>query len=495
MALLDTLHDAFHRPRTRAHVVTDRAVYAVIVLSIAVLGLELLLTEGVWYERLLWLDHVLLGVFALELVLRVATLRPAELSVFHRPPLGVVRVHLVARLRFLLTPSILVDLVTVLAVVPALRGLRVVRLFRLARIERLFRYANPFEGLVAALRADRVLFAFGLTLLGTLTLVGGVSLFLVERGQNPQIADVGDGIWWALVTLTTVGFGDITPATGVGRSIGGVLMVGGMFTLALFAGIVGHSLLHAVLSIREEQFRMSDYVEHIIVCGYEEGDSLLLTALADDIDLSVNRVVLFAPGERPMDLPPAFLWVRGDPTKASELDKVRLSHARTVIISGERRIAPQLADAKTILITFTVRSYMKRLAEHSERIRALYVVTEVLDSENVEHARAAGADEVIETRRVGASLLAHSVAYPGVANAAGRLVTKGAQNLYAGRNLGPQQLFSEAQDALSQQHGAMLIGVIDPDSGDETLNPGQDFIVTPAHRLLYLAPTPVAELS
>ena len=54
-------------------------------------------------------------------------------------------------------------------------------------------------------------------------------------------------------------------------------------TVALFAGIVGHSLLNAVLSIREEQFRMSGYVDHVIVCGYERGSDLLLRALQDEL--------------------------------------------------------------------------------------------------------------------------------------------------------------------------------------------------------------------
>jgi voltage-gated potassium channel len=239
---------------------------------------------------------------------------------------------------------------------------------------------------------------------------------------------------------------------------------------------------------------MSDYVQHIIVCGYEEGDRLLLDALDEEVDLDKTRVVLFSPGERPVDLPPAFLWVRGDPTKESELDKVRLSHAGTVIISGERRIAPQLADAKTILIAFTLRAYMKRIAAKSARVKPLYVVAEVLDSENVAHVRAAGADEVIETRRVGSALLAHSVAFPGVADAAGRLVVQGSQNLYVGRGLSEPIAFKDAQRALSEQHRALLIGVIDATTGQESLNPGDGFEVLPTHNLLYLAPEPVPEL-
>ena len=177
----------------------------------------------------------------------------------------------------------------IVAVVPALRGLRVLRLLRLLRTVRVFRYGNPFTGLIAAFEADRLLFALGFALLGLQTLLGGISLYLVERGaEGAQVTSVGEGLWWALVTLTTVGYGDYAPVSDLGRVVGGTLMVGGMITLALFAGIVGHSLLNAVLSIREEQFRMSGYVDHVIVCGYERGSDLLLRhGMPQDFDAAL----------------------------------------------------------------------------------------------------------------------------------------------------------------------------------------------------------------
>ena len=493
--LRDTLHDAFHRSETRAYRRTERAIYALVVISVALLIAETLVDEGEILRSLIAADRVVLALFAIELVLRVVTYRPPELRVFDRPPLGQLRVHLTARLRFLFTPLVLIDLITVLAVVPALRGLRALRLLRLLRWRSIFRYANPIEGLSAALRADKLLFGLGLTMLGGLTVLGGLSLYLVERGANPQVNSVADGMWWALVTLTTVGFGDISPVTALGRMLGAFLMVGGMFTLALFAGIVGHSLLNAVLSIREEQFRMSDYVQHIVVCGYEEGDTLLLEALESEIDTTVRPIVIFSPRARPTDVPPKFLWVQGDPTKESELDKVRLSHASTVIVSGERQVTPQLADAKTILTVFTLRAYMSKRPEEEVRKQPLYLVAEILDSENVAHARTAGADEVIETRRVGSSLLAHGVAFPGVADAAGRLVTNGAQNLYVGICPSGIGTFGDAREALQMEHRALLIGVIEPNSGVEKINPSPDFELSEADRLVYLAPAPVLEAS
>ena len=85
-------------------------------------------------------------------------------------------------------------------------------------------------------------------------------------------------------------------------------------------------------------------------------------------------MIIFAPGERPTDVPPEFLWVSGDPSKESELDKVRLTHAAAVVIVGPRSLSPQHADAMTILIAFTVRSYIRKRPEAASRKEPLYIV-------------------------------------------------------------------------------------------------------------------------
>ncbi len=68
-----------------------------------------------------------------------------------------------------------------------------------------------------------------------------------------------------------------------------------------------------------------------------------------------------------------------------------MSHAAAAIVVGSRHVLPQTADAKTVLTAFTVRSYMKHRAKSKTRHHPLYVVAEILDSENVEHAYAAPA--------------------------------------------------------------------------------------------------------
>jgi len=497
MFAAELLRAAFHDPRTRIYRVVESVVWVLILLSIGLLIAEPFFPAGTRGDQVRQkLDTALLWMFAIEVSTRVVTFRPPELQVFAKPPLGRLRTEIFARLRFALSPMIMIDILTVLALVPALRGLRVLRLLRLLRTSHLFRYANPFRGVMRAFEEDRLLFTFTFSFLGAETILGGLSLYLVERGANAEITSVGDGLWWALVTITTVGFGDITPVTTLGRVIGGVMMVGGLFTLALFAGVVGHSLLHAVLSIREEQFRMSGYVNHIVVCGYEIGSGMLLQVLASEIDLDERRVVLFGPYERPRELSPEFMWVQGDPTKESELDKARITHASTVIVVGSRRVKPQQADAATILTAFTIRSMLTKNPAAQDRKKPVRIIAEILDSENVQHARAAGSDEVVETRRVGYSMLAHTVVYPGVADATSRVVFGGHQNLYVGRLPKEMQTpigFDELSRQIRASTGCLVIGLRNPATGSETVNPGGDQLIMPGAELLYLSSEPRLE--
>lgn len=498
------IHAAFHERESQAHRLTEAFVWLLVLCSVALIAAEPFVPQHLQgaVEKL---DQVLLGLFAIELILRVLTYRPPELETFRHPPLGVLRTHIVSRLRYLSRPLLLVDLITVLAVVPALRGLRVLRLLRLLRTSQLFRYGNPFKGVILAFERDRLLFNFAMLVLAAETILGGLTLFFVERsatqallaeGADPGglITTVGDSIWWALVTLTTVGYGDYTPHTELGRVVGGTLMVGGMFTLALFAGIVGHSLLNAVLSIRGEQIRMTGHVNHIIVCGYEEGTSLLLDSLAQEIDQERSPIILIGPGERPPDVPAEMLWVTGDPTKENELDKVRLTHARAVVLVGSRNTHPNQADATTILTAFTLRSYLAQHSATAKRRQPLHLVAEILEPENVAHARAAGVDEVIESLRLGFEVVTHAIAFPGVGDATSQVISAGAQSFYVGAVPEPLRAahphFGSLATALRQEHNLLVIGLASP-GGEQRLNPPDDALVGEDH-IVYLAEVPLS---
>ncbi len=493
-AYLDALHRAFHDPRSRANRVLEAVVAALILLSIGFFAYEIraLGMDGD-VPRWVWVaDRALLGLFGVEMVLRVATFRPPEVAFYRQTHARRLRGQVLGRLRFLASPLMLVDLVTVLAFFPPARGLRAFRLLRLLRAHMLLRRESPLRGVAATFHENRMLYAFAMVVLGLEVLIGGLTLFLFEFGQNPDMTSPADGMWWAIVTITTVGFGDITPATGAGRLVGVLLMIGGLFTIALFAGIVGSTLLRAVLRLQEDQFRMSAQIDHIVVCGYHEGARMLLDVLRAQPDFDDTPVVLFGPFDRPAEVPAEFTWVRGDPTKESELAKVRLAEARTAILIGSRGVPPHQADAATILTAFTMRRYLR--AHAGERARPLYLIAEILEDENVDHARAAGCNEVIETNRLGFALLTHAIREPGAAHIMSGVAVLGGQNIYLGP-IPPEAeqplTFGALREILQRRYGALLIGVRDPVSGRDSVNPGPDFPVAPGLRVVYLAPREV----
>ena len=491
------LRAAFHRPERPIYRVVQVAVGVLIAVSVLLFFIDFLAPPGypgeAWLEEV---DRLILWLFAIEIGLRILTFHPPSLDVFTHSPVRRLAIEIRDRLLYCLRPLNMIDILTVAALVPALRGLRALRLLRLIRTSKVFRYADPFEGLSRAFRENSLLFALAFTFLSTSVLVGGLSIFLIEggrNGSNPAIAHTWDGIWWALVTITTVGFGDVTPLSPLGRVVGGVLMVLGMFTLAFFAGVVGNSLVKSVLAVREEQFRMGGYYDHVIICGLDAGGQMLLDTCLEELDVKARPIVVFGDSDRPPWLPPDFVWVSGDPTKESELGKVRMMRAAAVIIVGSRGFLPQQADATTILTIFTVRAFLRRQEMRLKRRKPLYVVAEILDEENVEHAYAAGADEVIETNRLGFSLLAHAVAMPGTAAIMSRVASSGANSVFLGSvpTLDPQpRRFGELRRAVKSSYDALVIGVRNPETNEDKLNPPDDYEIDAALRLIYLAETP-----
>ena len=155
------------------------------------------------------------------------------------------------------------------------------------------------------------------------------------------------------------------------------------------------------------------------------------------------------------------------------------------------------SDAATILTVFTIRAFLKK---HHERIvqrhRPLYLVAEILDSENVDHARSAGADEVIETRRIGCSMIAHAVAFHGTADTMSRVLLSGSHNVYIGRIPGEKKEPRRYGDLLLEmqlsKRGGLVIGVRTP-NGDDHINPPKSYILVPDASLIYLAESPLLD--
>ncbi len=143
-------------------------------------------------------------------------------------------------------PLVIIDLLAILpfyaAMLPGvfdLRFLRILRMLRILRVLKLHRYSSALSMLVEVIRACRhKLLAFFFIAAICLFLIGSL-MYHVEPGHFRSIPHA---LWWAVVTLTTVGYGDIVPESTIGRAIAGVLMLLGISIIAIPTGIISSGL-------------------------------------------------------------------------------------------------------------------------------------------------------------------------------------------------------------------------------------------------------------
>lgn len=151
------------------------------------------------------------------------------------------------RARFALRPMMIVDF---LAFAPSYLGiffgidLRVLRIFRLFRLLKLARYSQALQALLGVLLAERsALFASVILLLSMMCLEGELMHIVEGRIQPQALGSLPNAMYWALTTLTTVGYGDITPQTALGKLIAGITMVTGLALFALPVGIIANGFV------------------------------------------------------------------------------------------------------------------------------------------------------------------------------------------------------------------------------------------------------------
>ncbi|NBC08415.1 MAG: ion transporter [Bacteroidetes bacterium] len=126
-------------------------------------------------------------------------------------------------------------------VLPTAQYFLIIRAFRLIRIFRIFKMAHFItEGnvIIQALRASRAKITVFLTFVSLLVVIIGALMYLIEGGSNDSFSSIPRGVYWAIVTLTTVGYGDITPTTDLGQFLSAIVMIMGYAIIAVPTGIV-----------------------------------------------------------------------------------------------------------------------------------------------------------------------------------------------------------------------------------------------------------------
>ena len=223
--------------------VFDLVITALILVSVVIVfAVTFDLPPGVM-DALVFVENVASVVFTVEYLLRIWTAN------YLYPE----RSWLAARCGYMTSPMAIIDLLSILPfwlpmLLPAsFLGVRALRLVRLLRLLKLNRYFDALKSIGEVLSSKKRELVGSLFFVGLLMLVSSLLMYSVEHDAQPKVfRNAFSGLWWAVATLTTVGYGDIYPVTVFGRVLGAVIAFSGIAALAIPTGIVTAGLTERI---------------------------------------------------------------------------------------------------------------------------------------------------------------------------------------------------------------------------------------------------------
>lgn len=231
-SLRSRLHKIIFEADTPAGKTFDVILLIVIAASVFIVVLESMEPIQAKYGDVFnWLEWIFTGIFTIEYILRLYSVKKPwkYASSFF----GVV--DLLAILPTYL--SLIAIGSQQLIVIRALRLIRIFRIFKLGH------FLNESDVIINSLRASRAKITVFLTFVLLMVLIIGSTMYVVEGSSNPSFSDIPRSIYWAIVTLTTVGYGDITPITAIGQFLSAAVMILGYAVLAVPTGIVSAEMV------------------------------------------------------------------------------------------------------------------------------------------------------------------------------------------------------------------------------------------------------------
>ena len=294
--------------------------------------------------------------------------------------------------------------------------------------------------------------------------------FIIKYLESGSITEKESPFWWAIVTMTTVGYGDFSPSTPEGRLFAVFIMFAGIALVSLLTASI--SSIYVAKRIREDKgLEKVNLNDHIVLCGWNENAESIIDSLRNLSEKNSLHLILvneihedivnhLRNKYKDIDL----YFVAGDFTSEEILKRASIEEAHTVIIipniDDEKIGSP---DEKTIFATLTIKSM-------SSTVR---VVAYLMHRENLTHIRRANVDEVVLSDDFGAYMLASHVMDPGIPQ-----TTKGLLNASSDERLRrvdiPSQFVGRSFDDLFEYfrstNGWILVGMY---SEEENLGIGE----------------------
>ncbi len=303
--------------------------------------------------------------------------------------------------------------------------------------------------------------------------ISSLSLSLVE----PNLSLI-DSLWWAVVTLTTVGYGDVTPKTIAGRFIAFLDMLVGIGVLTLLTATVASILVERKIS-KDLGMHSYNFEEHIILCEWNYRSEIVIKELRIEPETEKTPIVLISDIDRKPIKDKHLFFVKGEVCDET-LHQANLLKAKTVIILGDENLDYKQRDARVILSTLTVKSINNKA----------YTIVELINENNIETCKRACADEIIVSSKLSSNLISSSAINHGIS----RVITDIVTYEYGSQLF--KRLVSEAEEGklfidvfmkMKKDSQSTVIAIQHGNEGETISNPPADYQLAADDYLIFIA--------
>ena len=280
------------------------------------------------------------------------------------------------------------------------------------------------------------------------------------------------------MTITTVGYGDITPSTIGGRIIGVVVMVFGIGILGMFTATIASAFVDTKLK-EGKGVNSVKVKDHFIICGWSYKAKEIISELRADKKVKDKPIVIIADiPEKPLEDENTY-FIHGE-VDLDILQKANLREASVVMVLTDEDLDSYSRDAKVVLNTLSIRKLNPNV----------YICVEISDSRNMQHGKLAGADEIIVIGELSGNLLVQAALDHGITKIITELVSnKFGNELYKVKTpesfVGKQ--FIDVLKLIKERHNAIIVAI---ESGKENkleANPPIDYTIKSGDDLIVIA--------
>ncbi|SDZ49029.1 voltage-gated potassium channel [Evansella caseinilytica] len=291
--------------------------------------------------------------------------------------------------------------------------------------------------------------------LNTLAKMTGVVLFFalligytIHYLEPEVFPSVFEGVWWAVVTISTVGYGDFVPETTAGKILGMLLIVLG---IALFSFFVTNLVSSTIIARHERDSGKLTYQkkEHYIIVGWNERSQLLIRQIHECQPKASIVLVDETLHERTEDF--TYTFIKGSATADDTLRRANIGDAHTIIVTANLHTDEKTADANTVLTLLTIKG-MKP---------SIYAIVEMVTQHQIKNADRAGADEIIQSSKYLSRLMLNGMMFHGMTGVISEMLKPGKEEHLQFTPV-PHELINESfQKAIEvcQTPDAFLLGI------------------------------------